>query len=141
MAITISTTALTFSGGSSFNGTYTGTPITVQTDATSAFASAYNIGTLLFAVNFFYAGNSPTGPSGSPLTYWVLNSNSNSSAQTNPVSASQYYGGSEPYLDPKMVFANGGAGNALVGTWKGRGNPYNKGAQYLLNITMIERVA
>jgi len=140
MTTTIDGTNVYFFDGTSFNGNYPSGVITVDTN-TSEFASSYAIGTLLFAVNFFYAANVPAGPSGSPLTQWQLNSTANSAGASTPVAASQYYGGSTQYLDPKMVFANGGSGNALSGTWKGRGNPVNKGAQYLLNITMIERVA
>jgi hypothetical protein len=145
MTTTISGTSVTFFDGSSFNGTYAGAenqslgPLATQTDATSEFASAYNIGTLLFAVNFFYSGNSPTGPGGSPLSMWGLNQTATNYGQATPVSASGYY--SEDYLKPKMVFANGGVGNALAGTWKGRGNAYNRGSQFFLNITMIERIA
>ena len=148
MATTISGTTVTFFDGSSFNGTYAGAenqslgPLATQTDATSEFNSAYNIGTLLFAVNIFYANNNPTGPSGSPLSMWALNSTTTNYGNTVPVSANQFYAeNSLPYLNPKMVFANGGAGNALAGTWKGRGNAFNRGAQFRLNITMIERIA
>lgn len=141
MVITIDTTNVNFADGSSFSGNYS-SPITPDTN-TSEFTSAYNIGTLLLSVNFFYAGNNPAGPGGSPLTSWNLNNNATNNGNATPVAASQYYGetSSTPYLDPKMVFSNGGSGIALAGTWRGRGNPLNRGAQGFLNVTMIERVA
>jgi hypothetical protein len=140
MTTTIDGTNVYFFDGTSFNGNYPSGVITVDTN-TSEFTGSYAIGALLFAVNFFYAGNFPGGPSASPLSQWQLNTTSPSYTYNGLVAASQYYGGSTQYLDPKMVFTNGGSGVGLSGTWKARGNPVNKGAQYLLNITMIERVA